>query len=132
MLRTRPAPRQKEHKAPSHRSNLWPLRERGVIRARATNSQKNSRSSNKDGWKTLTEFIKQFSEIYSCLEIYGLVSIHWSITGTLGRAAFVSFGDSTLNSRSPGHVMYRSAEAAAAKSNIQRDVPGLSTTSSCK
>lgn len=51
--------------------------------------------------------------------------VYWYISGTFGHTAFVSFGDSTLNSRSPGHVMYWSAEVPEAKSNIQRDVLGF-------
>lgn len=102
----RPAPQQNEHKAPSHRSNLWPPRERRVIRAQATNSQENSRSSNKDGWKTETRFIKQSCWIYFCLwrrerDIWA-VWCTWYISGTFGHPGFVSFGDSTLNSRRPG------------------------------
>lgn len=130
-----PAPQQKEHKAPSHRSNLWPLREHGVIRAWATNSQKNSRSSNKDGWKTLTKFIKQLSEIYFCLERrarYMTCLVFWYISGTFGHTAFVSFGDTTLNSWRPGHVMCWSAEVPKAKLNIQLAVLGFSTTYLCK
>lgn len=51
--------------------------------------------------------------------------VYWYISGTFGHTAFVSFGDSTLNSRRPGHVMYWSAEVPEAKSNIQRDVLGF-------
>ena len=35
--------------------------------------------------------------------------VYWYISGTFGHTAFVSFGDSTLNSRSRRHVMYWSA-----------------------
>ena len=53
------------------------------------------------------------------------VQYTWYISGTFGHTAFVSFGDSTLNSRSPEHVMYWSAKVQEAKSNIQWDVPGF-------
>lgn len=45
--------------------------------------------------------------------------VYWYIFGTFGCTAFVSFGDSTLNSCRPD-VMYWSAEAPEAKSNIQK------------
>lgn len=83
-----------------------------------------------DGWKTLTKFIKQFSEIYSCLESrarYMACLVSWYIPGTFGHAGFVSFGDCTLNSSSPGRVMCWSAGAATAKSNIQQDHLGCPT-----
>lgn len=51
--------------------------------------------------------------------------VYWYISGTFGHTAFVSFGDSTLNSCSPGHVMCWSVEVPKAKSNIQRDVLGF-------
>lgn len=51
--------------------------------------------------------------------------VYWCITGTFGHTAFVSFGDSTLNSRSSGHVMYWSAEVPQAKSNTQWDILGF-------
>lgn len=76
-----PAPQQYEHKAPSHLSNLWPPWEMWMIRAQATNRQKNSRNSNKTHWKTQVKFIKQFNRINFCLErgehleIYGVFSI---------------------------------------------------------
>lgn len=51
--------------------------------------------------------------------------VYWCVSGTFGRTAFVSFGDSTLNSRSPGHVMGWSVEVSEAKSNIQQDLLGF-------
>lgn len=51
--------------------------------------------------------------------------VYWYISGTFGRRAFVSFGDSTLNSCSRGRVMCWLAEVREAKSNIQRDLPGF-------
>lgn len=67
-----------------------------------------------DGWKTQTKFIKQFTEIYSCLESrarYMDCLVSWYIPGTFGHAGFVSFGDCTLNSCNQGRVMCWSARA---------------------
>lgn len=78
--------------------------------------------------KPFYQFIKQLSKIYFCLEEparYMACLVYWYIFGTFGRSAFVSFGDSTLNSCSRGRVMCRLAEVREAKSNIQRDLPGF-------
>lgn len=58
--------------------------------------------------------------------------VFWYISGTFGHTAFVSFGDTTLNSWSPGHVMCWSAEVPKAKLNIQLALLGFSTTYLCK
>lgn len=66
-----------------------------------------------DGWKTLDQNLLNNSvksiPVWKSRARYtaGLASRY--IPGTFGRAGFVSFGDCTLNSRSPGRVMCRSA-----------------------
>lgn len=103
-----------------------------MIRAQATNRQKNSRSSNKAHWKTWVKFIKQFDvKAHSCLERgasaggrYIVCLVYGYISGTLGHQAFVSFGVSTLNSRTRRCVMYWTPpKLAVAKSNIQWEAP---------
>lgn len=74
--------------------------------------------------KPRAEFIKQLRKIYFCLERparYMACLVYWYVSGTFGRSAFVSFGDSTLNSCSWGHVMRWLTKAWEAKSNIQRE-----------
>lgn len=72
--------------------------------------------------KPWAEFIKKLRKIYFCLERparYMACLVYWYVSGTFGRSAFVSFGDSTLNSCSWGHVMRWLTNAWDAKSNIQ-------------
>lgn len=72
--------------------------------------------------KPRAEFIKQLRKIYFCLERlarYMACLVYWCVSGTFGHTAFVSFGDSTLNSCSPGLVMCWLTESWEAKLNIQ-------------
>lgn len=50
--------------------------------------------------------------------------VYWYIFGTFGCTAFVSFGDSTLNSCRPD-VMYWSAEGARGQIKYTKDLVGF-------